>query len=337
MFARNARIGLVSGLASVGGIALFAALSTACGSTPSRAGFDDGTGSSGGNIGGEQPAPGTIGGEQAGDNPKADECQKMDIVFVVDDSGSMKEEQTNLASNFPKFVSVLDAFKTKSGAQVDYRLAVTTTGRDVSYVLEPFAGLAIPTSEKGDNGAFRNGCGVTKRWVERSDPGAVSAFSCLAQTGISGPSLEMPLESLKLALNDRMADGVNAGFLRDDALLAFVVLTDEDDCSRTDNNFTIPNDTCSTMTGTKPVADYVTMLNTVAKGPGRWASAVIAGASACKSSFGDAVEAKRLKEFSALAGANGSFSSICDGDLTPALEKALNTFDAACKNFPPVR
>jgi hypothetical protein len=315
------------------------AVLVACGSSSERDGFDDGkTGADPGSGG----APvGSIGGQPAGENPKADECQKMDIVFVVDDSGSMKEEQSNLAANFPKFVKVLDGFKTKSGATLNYRLAVTTTGRDLSYKIEA-PGFPIqlpPQNETGDNGAYRNtkSCGATKRWVDRDDKDASSTFACLAQTGTSGPSIEMPLYALKLAFNDRVADGTNKDFLRDDALLAVVILTDEDDCSREDNNFTIENDTCSTMKNVRPVAEYAAMLDTAAKGAGRWATAVIAGDKACKSSFGDAAEAKRLKDFVSLAGKNGTFSSICDGDLSSALQKALDTFDGACKTFPPVK
>lgn len=327
------RTGVVALCAVVGGLVV------ACGGSSNREQFDDGTGNGtvgGGDIGGNQ---GSIGGPQAGDNPKADECQKMDIVFVVDDSGSMKEEQSNLAANFPKFVKIIDDFKTKSGSKVDYRLAVTTTGRDINYTIQPpIAGFPpMAQSEKGENGKFRNGCGLTKRWVEKADGDVASKFSCIAQAGTGGPSIEMPLEALKLAFNDRMSDGTNKGFLRDDALLATVILTDEDDCSRSDNNFTIQDDVCSTMPGVKPVKDYVSMLDTAAKGPGRWAAAVIAGQTACKSSFGDAADAKRLKEFVGLVGKNATFSSICDGDLTKALENALSTFDAACKNFPGVR
>ncbi len=319
------------------GIGLVALL-VACGSSTPREGFDDGKDpGSGGNIAGGGD-PGSIGGDKAGENPHADECQKMDIVFVVDDSGSMKEEQANLAANFPKFVSVLDQFKTKSGAQLDWRVAVTTTGRDVTYKMATPIG-EIPASEKGDNGAFRmkSSCGPTQRWVPMSDSNAATEFSCLAQVGTGGPSIEMPLESLKLAFNDRMSDGTNKGFLRDDALLALVIITDEDDCSRTDDNFTIQNDVCETMPNVKPIGDYVSMLDAAAKGPGRWATAVIAGDKACTSSFGDAAEAKRLKQLVATAGKNGIFSSICEGDLTKGLEKALETFDGACKNFPPVR
>lgn len=328
-------------LALVGSCMLGALVVTACGSSSTRNTFDDGTnpdGTSGtsGGIGGD----GTIGGKPAGENPKADECQKMDIVFVVDDSGSMGEEQGNLAANFPKFVKVLDAFKTKSGSTIDYRLAVTTTGRDVSYNIELPGVGSFPTTEKGDNGAYKNtpSCGASKRWVEKSDKDASDVFSCLARAGTKGPSIEMPLQALKLAFNDRVADGTNKGFLRDDALLAVVILTDEDDCSRADDNFTYAGDgQCETMPNATPIPDVVTMLDTAAKGPGRWATAVIAGQTKCTSAFGDAADAKRLKTFVSAAGKNGTFSSICDGDLSGALQKALDTFDAACKSFPPVR
>ncbi|MBX3189416.1 MAG: hypothetical protein KF819_20500 [Labilithrix sp.] len=312
-------------------------LLVACSGSSSREGFDDsqGAGPGGSGVGGSGP----IGGEQAGENPKADECQKMDIVFIVDDSGSMKEEQTNLAANFPKFTKVLDGFKTKSGSSLDWRMAVTTTGRDLKYNIELPGFGSLPQTEKGDNGAYRNkaACGASKRWVDKGDADATSRFSCLAEVGTAGPSIEMPLRALDLSLNDRVTDGTNAGFRRDDALLAVVVLTDEDDCSREDDNFTIQNDVCSTMANVKPVSDYVSMLDVAAKGAGRWATAVIAGEKSCSSSFGNAVEAKRLKEFVGLAGKNGTFSSICSGDLSGALEKALDTFDAACKSFPPVR
>ncbi len=44
----------------------------------------------------------------------------MDVLFVIDNSGSMGQEQTNLIANFPQFINVLD----NSG--LDYRVAVTT-------------------------------------------------------------------------------------------------------------------------------------------------------------------------------------------------------------------
>ena len=118
-------------------------------------------------------------------------------------------------------MSVLDSFKTKSGAKLDYRVAVTTTGRDVKYSIEAPGFGSLPMDEKGDDGAFKNttSCGAAKRWVDKADSDRSTRFSCLAKVGTGGPSIEMPLESLKLALNERVADGTNAGFLRPDALL----------------------------------------------------------------------------------------------------------------------
>jgi hypothetical protein len=319
----------------IAAIGLVGLLAIACGSSASRETFDEQGPAADPGAGAAVTDPGQIGGQPAGENPKADECTKMDLVFIVDDSGSMSEEQSNLASNFPKVVSILDSFKTKGGSKIDWRAAITTSGRDVAYTISAM-GMTIPQNEKGDNGAFRNksSCGSTKAWVEKADSNATQAFSCLAKVGTSGPSLEMPLYAMKLSLVDRVADGKNAGFLRPDALLAVIILTDEDDCSREDNNFTIANDQCGDGANVKPVADYAMMLDGVAGGPGRWATAVIAGEKSCKSSFGDAAEAKRLKDFVTLAGPNGKFSSICAGDLTTALTDALATFDGACRNFP---
>jgi hypothetical protein len=320
------------------GIAAVSALILACGSSSSReAGFNDGANGGNGSGSGSGDNTGSLGGTGApAPEQKAEECTKMDIVFIVDDSGSMKEEQENLAANFPKFVEKIQSFTTKSGEKLDWRLAVTTTGRNLTYsVATPFGPMAM--TEKGDDGAFRmkKECGTTKRWVEKNDPNAVKEFSCLAKAGTSGASIEMPLYATELALVDRMKDGTNAGFLRPDALLAVVILTDEDDCSREDNNFTVSDETCDQMKEVRPVAEYKQMLDTVANGAGRWATAVIAGDKQCSSAFGDAIEAKRLKDFVALAGKNGTFASICDGDLTKALSKALDTFDAACRQLPP--
>ncbi len=319
------------------GFVAVAALVLACGSSSSReAGFDDNAAGGENGIGGNGNGDnGSLGGNTPPPAEKVEECTKMDILFVVDDSGSMKEEQDNLAKNFPKFVQKIQSFKTKSGSALDWRLAVTTTARNLTYSIATPIGT-LPMTEKGDDGAFRHkGCATSKKWVEKSDADPIKTFSCMAKAGTGGASIEMPLYATQLALVDRVKDGTNTGFLRPDALLAVVILTDEDDCSREDNNFTIQSDACDSMAEVKPVSNYKQMLDTVANGPGRWATAVIAGEKKCSSSFGDALEAKRLKDFVSLAGNNGTFSSICEGDLTNALEKALDKFDAACKQLPP--
>jgi len=256
----------------------------------------------------------------------------MDIVFVVDNSGSMQEEQSNLASNFPMFASLLEAYTVDNGTPLDFRVALTTTGRDINYTLDLGGGLGmLPTSEQGENGEFQNNCNSSKRWLERSDANMAQALACRANVGTMGPGFEMPLLMSKWALKERAAD-TNAGFLRDDALLAVVILTDEDDQSTTQNNFTV------SITSQPPIdwnpQDQVTFFDGLKGNRTRWAAGVIAGDGDCSSSFGNAADGVRLKQFVTLANGNGStqavFSSICNGDLTKGLKDALDVFQAAC-------
>jgi hypothetical protein len=141
----------------------------------------------------------------------------MDIVFVIDDSGSMGEEQDNLAANFPQFARVLEEYQTESGELLDYRVAVTTTGRDLRYRVQ---GSPFTISESGADGKFLQDCGMTRPWIERGDGNLESVFPCVAEVGTNGPSYEMPLMMLEWAFGDRVSDGSNADFLREDALLA---------------------------------------------------------------------------------------------------------------------
>jgi hypothetical protein len=178
---------------------------------------------------------------------------------------------------------------------------------------------------------------MSRRWIERADADVSGTFSCAARVGTGGPSIEMPLYTTELALTERVSDGTNQGFLREDALLALVILSDEDDCSRTDNDFSVESDQCHPeWPENVPIDHFTTFLDTVKGERGRWATAVIAGPSNCSSDFGDAVNARRLQQFVTETGTNGVFSSICQGDLSGSLADALETFDAACEAFPPV-
>jgi len=97
------------------------------------------------------------------------------------------------------------------------------------------------------------------------------------------------------------------------------------------NNFNV------TVTSQPPVdyqpADLITFLDTLKGHRTRWAAGVIAGPTDCSSSFGNAAKATRLQDFVMQANSTStqaSFSSICDGNLTGALQKTLDTFQAAC-------
>jgi hypothetical protein len=253
-------------------------------------------------------------------------CEAIDVMFVIDNSGSMEQEQTNLVANFPQFVTVLET----SG--LNYRIGVTTTGRDYNWTMSAPIGGGLPMSQNGgDNGKLLKKGPMTKRWIDKGDPDVSGTFSELANVGTNGPGMEMPLGALRDALEDRMADGTNTGFHRPDALLALVILTDEEDCSHEQSvTLGFGENLCGPTS--EPVANYVQFLDQFTGNHTRWATAVIAGPGPgdCSSSFGDANEAVRLKDFVQQTGVNATMSSICDGDLSIGLAQALTLFESAC-------
>ena len=280
-------------------------------------------------------------------------CRQMDILFVIDDSGSMEEEQTNLVANFSRFIDVLNAFTISTGEALDYRIGVTTTGKDISLTVNfetPTGTTSMTTSESGPEGRLLapSACGMdaSQPWINSTDANVTDTFACLAAVGTSGSGIEMPLFMTELALTQRVLDGSNANFLRPDALLAVVVLTDEDDCSMdrdsveltiSTTNPAAAGDLCDREDpALLPTSRFLTQLDAVKGNRDRWAMAVIAGPNSetsCTSSFGDAAGAIRLHEFLGDVGENSSFSSICDGDLSIGLMDALDTFTQACDTF----
>lgn len=123
---------------------------------------------------------------------------KMDVLFVVDDSCSMDDEQASLAANFASFIAAAN-----QGA-VDYHLGVTTT--DLFRVGGRLVGS--PTV------------------LTSSTPGLAQAFSRNVLVGTLGSGFEEPFEAASRAVTAPLLTGANAGFLRSDASLAIVIVTD---------------------------------------------------------------------------------------------------------------
>jgi hypothetical protein len=303
-------------------------LAVACGPSAGHGDDDDDPGAPDAR-GPDAWSPGGGGGGGGGDEPER--CEKIDLLFVIDNSGSMGQEQENLGANFPAFIDVIEA----SG--LDYRVAVTTTGVDYSYYQQTPLGNLPSSQSGGDNGAMRQACGMPRRWIEKTDPDPAGTFACAANVGTSGPSREMPLRAMRMAFAERMADGTNQGWRRPDALLGIVFVTDENDCSYEQSvTLSFGQNLCSAQM--EPVATYVGFLDQYTGARARWAAVAIAGPGpgSCSSEFGNADYAQRLDELVQLTGANARLSSICSGDLTTGLVDALEIFSAACEQFPPV-
>ncbi|MFP2929769.1 VWA domain-containing protein [Pyxidicoccus sp. 3LG] len=164
--------------------------------------------------------------------------QKTDILFVIDNSNSMEEEQDGIALELPAFVEALEE---GSGVAQDFRVGVITTS---VYRRSTFQGQETVRYYEDQSGRLRpvpdaSGQSTDERFIEGTDPFLVEKFRRLVAQGIDGSGQETPFEAVRLAVTEPLAttaisEGGNEGFLRDGARLLVVVVTDEEDCSSTE-------------------------------------------------------------------------------------------------------
>lgn len=161
--------------------------------------------------------PNALGPTQWVDEFQQRTVAESDILFVVDDSCSMEEEQEELADNFDGFISNFVA------TNLDYHIGVTRAS------LHSEGGLLSPPNPELDWGvleAFDAG----DPWIDAGTADIVSVFNDIANVGTGGGDCEMALQASFSALNARLQPGQpNVGFYREDAILTLVLLSDEND------------------------------------------------------------------------------------------------------------
>lgn len=140
---------------------------------------------------------------------------KVDILWVVDNSNSMAQHQQRIAQEVPGFINALKA------TGMDFHMGVTT----------------MDCSSSGEDGRLVAAPG-TPTYLTNSTPNMVSILQQRLQLGDNGSSVERALEATKNALTEPLASGFNAGFRRFDAadptkgaVLAVIYLSNEDDQS----------------------------------------------------------------------------------------------------------
>lgn len=125
-----------------------------------------------------------------------EEIPVLDILWVVDDSGSMNMFQTNLSSNIGLFVQTFIA----TGA--DYRMAVITTTYSMI-------------------GAI----------IDWNTPSPEIAIASEVMVGISGSGMEYGIQKAVDALSDPTSAGPGGAFFRENATLVVIWVSDEPDHS----------------------------------------------------------------------------------------------------------
>jgi len=180
----------------------------------------------------------------------------LDLLFVIDKSPTMEDEQAALTANFPRFMQILSQIE---GGMPNIHVGVISQDLGAG-------GLSVGgnCNGDGDNGELLAtpripGCTPpTGRYISdvvspdgrvRNYTGTLEdTFSCIATLGPFGCGFEQHLGSLKKALID---NPVNAGFLRENALLAIIFISDEDDCTAKDPAIYHPS-----TPGVGPLADF---------------------------------------------------------------------------------
>jgi hypothetical protein len=169
----------------------------------------------------------------------------LDMLFVIDNSASTSDKQAAFVANFARFMQALDTFAV---GRPNLHIGVISTTVDIGVAgFDP----ACPSPAPNDNGKLQAtarvpGCAppTGSYIIDLANPSGgrttnypssetlADAFACIAQLGTSGCELEAPLEAIKRALDPNGPNAAaNAGFVRDGAYLAIVIVTDEDDCS----------------------------------------------------------------------------------------------------------
>lgn len=273
-----------------------------------------------------------VGNGETGVGPTSG-CRAIDVLFALDSSGSMNEERAALAAT-NTFSQILVTLEGLNGGGIDYRVGLTT--------------------------ANDHGWMVPQGWLE-PEPWFDSQtneleFLSLAFNGAAGQINNLgdpPLgceHVLTSAVNLLVGD--SSGFVRDDALLVLVLVTDVDDFGAYDQ---LGGNSCGVGCQTTPSdLDALRMLlvDTVKAGQEDGVAVVtIAGDPAsngglngcnqpgscgCGAFDCEAFHASRLYEFAALLGDQGVTADLCGANVPVVVEDVLNDrIDQICQAFQP--
>ncbi len=170
----------------------------------------------------------------------------LDLLFVVDNTATMESRQRALRQGFAKLESHLEFAE---GGVPNLHVGVVSTDLgtgtwSVPGCVDGGDGAALQNAprlsgcEAPDGRFLRDYSDGTGRDTNFGQQSLTDAFACISQLGTSGCQFEQPLEAMRRALDGEAA--VNDGFLRPGAALGVVIITDEDDCSVTDNGIFDP-------------------------------------------------------------------------------------------------
>ncbi len=262
----------------------------------------------------------------------AEACPNVDILFVIDDSGSMADQQDSLIASFPGFVA---GIQSRLGSAQSYHIGIVTTEdyqantagcRAIGDLITTTGG---PSSSAMACGPFAGGTS----WMGENEPNLAQKFACAGKVGAGGNSDERVARAIMNALEpSRNAQGAcNAGFSRPESLLVIVIITDEDDVA--DGCDT--NNVCDSYGSGGTSTDWY---NTVVAHRGGHAQNIVVLSLIGRQLNNPcgAVPASRLLGFTNKFGARGFIGDVCAASYDQFFVDALPVIDAACQNYDPI-
>ncbi|MEO8846271.1 MAG: hypothetical protein ABI591_00185 [Kofleriaceae bacterium] len=180
----------------------------------------------------------------------------LDVLFMIDNSPSMDDKQTALLASFP---TMMDQLSNLDGGLPNVHIGVATSDLGTTGTNGVVAPGIGGTAQGGCQGHGKDGqlqsanaTALTGTFIEDIDDGAGGrtrnytgelrdVFTSIAHVGGNGCGFEQTLGAMQRAL-DR-TNTANAGFIRQDANLAIVILSDEDDCTASDTTSLLAADT----------------------------------------------------------------------------------------------
>jgi len=246
-------------------------------------------------------------------------CEHIDILFVVDGSFSMDEEQAALRGtdgNPPVFADFTDALVDSLDTLVDFHVGVISSQpgdvvlhRHIDQPEMP----AIPQNE----------CPLPAdtNYIVGPTSDLQAQFECIAATlaNTEETTAENAAEALHHPAND--------GFLRDDAVLFIVMLTDEDT-----QGFATPRADVH-----RQIMDAVdgdlsrVIVLSIAGDPGTFEMPK----TVCQGPYGGASPGRRLTSIVRTFRDQGLTQDICEGDLAAVFDAALDDVIDTCLDFQP--
>lgn len=254
----------------------------------------------------------------------------IDILWVVDNSGSMNSSQTNLANNFGSFIQDFITLN------YDFRMAVTTSDTWYNqYSSNAFFSPRWRTGNRADlyNPNFNPQGPATNSGVfvmNRNTPNLATVFQTNVRVGTQGNGDERALASMIRSLNH----GANSDFRRNGAFLSVIIVSDEEDFSTNNSNL---NESYSNP-NLIPVSTFVSQLDTITGSTADnrrdkyQVSAIYIRDTNCLNQLGDSSQkiSQRYGEIADITG--GSKNSLCDSFNT-VLDNIKNSVLAAAAVF----